>query len=221
MTAHVQQASMLSGRSMTFVAVIGLHALVISALMMMKMMPDIAEKVPNPLQWFVDPPPVDSLPPQLATSDPKVTVPIPTALIINPPDITTSPFEVVQTGEGATTAVVQDTGAAASGSGASTVIESPPRVITALQYRITRATDEYYPDTSRVLQEQGVAVVRVCADAAGRMSGAPVVEASSGSKRLDQAALRWARESLSFTAATENGVGVPACKGFRVKFNLN
>ena len=40
-------------------------------------------------------------------------------------------------------------------------------------------------------------------------------------ERLDQAALKWVREALRFTPATENGVGVSSCKGFRVVFNLN
>jgi TonB family protein len=222
MTAHVQQASMLTGRSMTFMVVIGLHVAVIGGLMTMKMIPDVGDKLPPALQWIIDPPPLPPDDPQPNIIKAHKAVPMPT-VIFNPPDIVIQAFEVAEVQDAAqTTAAASDTGTVVeSASGTGTVIAPPARVATALQYRITRPTDEYYPDTSKVIQEQGVAIVRVCVDAAGRMSGAPVVEASSGFKRLDQAALRWARESLSFTPATENGVGVAACKGFRVNFNLH
>jgi TonB family protein len=224
MTAHVQQASMLTGRSMTFMAVIGLHVAVIGGLMTMKMIPDVGDKLPPALQWIIDPPlpPPDDPLPKPNIVEAHNAVPMPT-VIFNPPDIVIQAFEVVEVQNASqTTTAASDTGTVVeSASGPGAVIAPPARVATALQYRITRPTDEYYPDTSKVIQEQGVAIVRVCVDAAGRMSGAPLVETSSGFKRLDQAALRWARESLSFTPATENGVGVPACKGFRVNFNLH
>ena len=84
-----------------------------------------------------------------------------------------------------------------------------------------KSPDEFYPATSVTLQEQGVSIVRVCVGANGRIEGQPTTQVSSGYKRLDQAAIRWTREALRFTPATENGVGVTACKGFRVVFNLN
>jgi TonB family protein len=102
------------------------------------------------------------------------------------------------------------------------VIQSPPsRVLTDLKYRAVKSPDEFYPPSSVSLQEQGVAIVNVCVGADGRIDGTPMIQASSGYKRLDQAAVRWTREALRFTPATENGTGVRACKGFRVVFNLN
>jgi TonB family protein len=222
MTAHVQQASMLSGRYMTFMAVIGLHALMIGALIAIKIAPDIA-KAPLALQWVNSPPPDDSSPPLPTIAQAQRAVTVPQVIIQIPEYINVEPTNAIAVQAAPSQASAQEAGVveAEGGSGAATVLTPPARVTTALQYRITRPTDEYYPDTSKVIQEQGVAVVRVCVDGAGRMSGAPVIETSSGYKRLDQAALRWARESLSFKPATENGAGVPACKGFRVNFDLH
>jgi hypothetical protein len=49
----------------------------------------------------------------------------------------------------------------------------------------------------------------------------PTIENSSGSARLDGAAVTWAREALRFTPATRSGSPVSACKGFRVNFTLH
>ncbi len=92
---------------------------------------------------------------------------------------------------------------------------------TALQYRAVRSADDYYPSQSLSLQEEGAAIVRVCVSPAGRLDGKPVIETTSGSPRLDAAALMWAREALRFTPATQGGIPVAACKGFRVVFNLH
>jgi TonB family protein len=83
-----------------------------------------------------------------------------------------------------------------------------------------RSPDDYYPATSIQLQEEGVTVVNVCVGPAGRLEGAPTVRSSSGSRRLDAAALKWAGEALVFTPATRNGAAVSACREYRVRFTL-
>ena len=100
-------------------------------------------------------------------------------------------------------------------------VAPPARKFTDLTYRAVKSPNEFYPPTSVALQEQGISIVRVCVDAAGRLDGAPTIQTSSGYKRLDQAAVRWTREALRFTPATEDGVGMRSCKGFKVVFNLN
>jgi periplasmic protein TonB len=221
MTAHVQQASVLSGRSMTMLVVIGLHALVISALIAMKFVPPLIDPGPRPFELVNDPPEV--VPP------PEAPVPKPQKLerfeVVVP---VIEPLDIVVTEE---TLVVEasppqeaDTGPAQidSGPATATVITAPPvRVFTELAYTAVMSPDVFYPATSIALQEQGVAVVNVCVGGNGRMEGQPVIQTSSGYKRLDQAATKWAREALRFTPATENGAAVRACKGFRVVFNLN
>jgi hypothetical protein len=52
------------------------------------------------------------------------------------------------------------------------------------------------------------------------VDAAPTVETSSGFSRLEEATLKWAREALTFHAATRDGVPVQACKGFRVNLRL-
>ena len=91
---------------------------------------------------------------------------------------------------------------------------------TPLSFDATQSPDQYYPPLSAQMGERGAAIIRVCVDTGGHLAGAPTVEGSSGFTRLDEAALRWAREALRFRPATRDGVPVAACKGFRVNFKL-
>jgi periplasmic protein TonB len=79
--------------------------------------------------------------------------------------------------------------------------------------------DEYYPETSRRLEETGTALVYACVAANGRIDGAPKVQRSSGSARLDQAALRYAQHAR-YHPATEDGKAVAGCTRFNVTFRL-
>ena len=45
---------------------------------------------------------------------------------------------------------------------------------------------DYYPNASLVQEEHGVSVVRVCVDATGRIAALPLIETSSGYRRLDE-----------------------------------
>ena len=81
------------------------------------------------------------------------------------------------------------------------------------------STDDYYPEASRRLEEQGTAVVYACTGATGRIEGAPKVQKGSGSSRLDQAALRYAQHARYFPQ-TEDGKPVPGCTSFKVIFRL-
>ncbi len=214
MSAHVQQAGFLSGRSMTFVAVVGLHAVVIAALIAIRIVPDMIDPGPKPLTWFRDVTPPDPVPPmpRLPDVNPRLPSPVPIPYL--------EPIEAAAESEN--TIQVPAVVAAAGDPDATTptAVPAPAHVSTELRYEIVRPTDDYYPDTSVMLEERGIAIVQVCVDAAGRIAGQPTVQSSSGHKRLDQAAIRWARESLRFSPATLDGVGVAACKGFRVNFNL-
>jgi protein TonB len=218
MRAHVQQASILSGRSMTLVAVIGLHALLIAALIAVKVVPPIIENEVR-LQWVKEQPPeIIPPPPQLKpkpAETPIVEVVVPPLVL--PPDEVQAPEETIQ---------VSVAEGPAEYVGQGPVIESvtpapPTRESTDLDYRAVKSPNDFYPLASISLHEQGIAIVRLCVDGAGRLDGVPTIQTSSGFKRLDQAAVKWAREALRFTPATENGVGVRSCKGFRVVFNLN
>ncbi len=80
--------------------------------------------------------------------------------------------------------------------------------------------DEYYPETSRRLEETGTALVYACVGTNGRVDGTPRIDKSSGSSRLDQAAIRYASHAR-FRPATEDGKPVPGgCTKFNVTFRL-
>jgi TonB family protein len=82
-------------------------------------------------------------------------------------------------------------------------------------------TADYYPDASRRLGEKGVASVRVCVDAAGRLTSDPALAQSSGSGRLDGSALRLAKAgSGHYRPTLEDGRAVSSCFPFRIRFEI-
>jgi TonB family protein len=82
-------------------------------------------------------------------------------------------------------------------------------------------TEDYYPAASRRIGEKGVATVAVCVDAAGRLTGEPLIAQSSGSARLDEGALRLARAgSGHYRPTTQDGRAVSACYPYRIRFEL-
>jgi TonB family protein len=69
-------------------------------------------------------------------------------------------------------------------------------------------------------QESGIVNVRACVRADGTLSADPTVEHSSGSPRLDEVALAFARAgSGHYVPATKNGKPVESCFVFRVVSN--
>jgi TonB family protein len=81
--------------------------------------------------------------------------------------------------------------------------------------------DDFYPSPSIRLGEQGVATVRACVDGKGRLTSGPTILQSTGSSRLDEAALRLAKAgSGHYLASTEDGQPINSCYPFRIRFNL-
>lgn len=216
MSAHVQQASILSPRQFVLAVTIALHAAAISALLawriaevMQQPLPPIqlTDPIPNP-----DPPPQprsDIHDPRVIGTIPLPPLPVPTEIRIDdyPDSIPTRiTDDVLPLGTGGENAVA----------GQKLVPADTP-----LTYRATRPSNDYYPAQAIRLEQEGVAIVRVCADASGAQSAAPQVIKSSRSRLLDGAAVTWAREALQFTPATHAGAAVAACKEFRVNFTLH
>lgn len=82
------------------------------------------------------------------------------------------------------------------------------------------SSDEYYPDASRRLEEQGSVTMHACIDGSGKLTEEPTVVKGVNS-RLDGGAMRLAKAaSGKYTPATEDGKGVPGCVNFIVKFQL-
>ena len=212
MSQAMHRASVLNGRQMVMVGVIGLHALVFSALMAMKIVvdrdtvPDIQPITPlEKVEPVPQPAPPDIRPNAMARlSAPDIPVPSPAF-----PDET-----MIERVPEAIPSVV--TGGDAGPVPPEPVVIAP----TALSFRATRSPNEYYPASSVRMQEEGAAIVRVCVGPAGQVEGKPQIERSSGSRSLDGAALAWVREAVQFAPATRNGEAVAACKGFRVNFTL-
>ena len=83
-------------------------------------------------------------------------------------------------------------------------------------------TDDFYPDASRRLGEEGMSVVHVCVGPNGKLTEAPSLGQSSGSARLDQAAIKVAQAgSGHFMPATEDGKPVTECFNFGIRFKLH
>jgi TonB family protein len=81
--------------------------------------------------------------------------------------------------------------------------------------------DEYYPDAARRLEEQGTTSLQVCVDAAGRLTGEPISTQTSGSARLDTAAIRLAKAgSGHYRPSTDDGRPVNSCYPLRIRFQL-
>jgi protein TonB len=210
----IERATVLTGRQLVLGAVVALHVLVISGLMTMQMTSGDKPALPvlKPLTNVELPPPTPPEErPQLQVEEAVISwqPPVIPVLIVQHPEIQWSAPDVIPPAQPSTRV-------------ADVAVPGDPVVVssTELSYRATRSPDDYYPAISLQLQEQGTAVVRVCVGASGRREGAPTIESSSGSRRLDAAAVLWAREALAFTPATRNGTAVAACKGFRVNFQL-
>lgn len=211
--ATIQKAGMLTGRQMVLVLVIALHALVIGALMTMRIVTDglpmvTVFKPVTPVE------PAATLPPPPSLSvEPRIVAPPLHLPRVAPPNIDL-PHAITTPAEVPTVPVAETR----QGPVGETSVE--PVAATPLQFRATRSPDDYYPATSLRLQEQGEVIVQVCVSPAGSLEGSPAVQRSSGSRRLDAAAVKWASEALAFTPATQNGAAISACKGFRVNFRL-
>jgi TonB family protein len=81
--------------------------------------------------------------------------------------------------------------------------------------------DDFYPTLAKYREEQGVATVRVCVDAHGRLTSDPTTLQGSGSALLDAGALKLAKAgSGHYRASTEDGQPVNSCYPFRVRFQM-
>jgi protein TonB len=94
------------------------------------------------------------------------------------------------------------------------------RVAAALDLKHSPPTQDYYPPTSVRMNETGTAIIRLCAAADGSVAGVPTVTKTSGSSRLDEAAVRWGQH-VRMKPETLDGKAVEGCVPLAVKFVLN
>lgn len=206
MSAYVQDTQIFTRRTVVFAAIIALHLAIIWVLAtglatraIEMVAPPIQTQIVQQTKQTVKPPPPP--PPQLQRQ--QVEVPPPVVNIQIPAAEQTHAITVVKK-------VVRAAPAPA------------PVHVTPLSIRgALPPTDDYYPDASRRLGEQGTALVKLCIGAGGRVVGSPAIQKSSGSSRLDQAALRYAlATSGHFSPETRNGAAVTVCTALPIRFQL-
>ncbi|MGA7541040.1 MAG: energy transducer TonB [Steroidobacteraceae bacterium] len=205
MSAYVQDTQYFTRRTAVLAIIIALHIGIIWALAsglaqraIQLVAPPIQTQIVQQTKQQLKPPPPP--PPQLQQQ--QVQVPPPVIQINVPAAEQTHAITIVKR-------VVRAAPAA-------------PERVTPLQAiaRDFPSTDSYYPDASRRLGEQGTALVHMCIGAGGRVSD-PRIERSSGSSRLDGAAIRYAQATSGhFRPETRNGVPVTVCTNLPIKFQL-
>jgi protein TonB len=209
MASYVRHdTSFFSGRAIFFIAIVLVHIALIY-LFESGLATRIIKHVDPPLETNIvqdvkqrDAPPP---PPPPKMERPPVEVP-PPDVVINLPS------------EPTTTAITNTT---------TQHVDTPPpapkaadvRTRAALDVKHSPPTDDYYPPTSRRMNETGSVTIDVCLDDGGKMAGDPKVAKTSGSSRLDEAAVRWGAHAR-FIQGTLNGKPVAGCTAFLVTFKL-
>lgn len=207
MSAYVQDTQIFTRRTIVLFAIIAIHVFIawvlatgLATRAIQLVAPPIQTSVVQQQKQQLKPPPPP--PPQLQQQ--QVQVPPPVVNIQIPTESQTHAITVVKR-------VVR--AAPAPAPVAATPLEP-------LQNDFP-STDQYYPDASRRLGEQGTALVKLCIGAGGRVIGDPAVTRSSGSSRLDEAALRYAKATSGhFKPATRGGVAFTECVSLPIKFQL-
>jgi periplasmic protein TonB len=207
MSAYVQDSQLFTRRTIVLAAIIALHVLLawilatgLAQRAIQLVAPPIKTTIVQQTKKTLKPPPPP--PPQLQQQQVQVPPPV---IQINVP----------QASQTHAITVVKHVMRAAPAPAPAHI--TPLRAIA----RDFPSTDSYYPDASRRLGEQGTVLVKMCIGAGGRVVGQPSVERSSGSSRLDQAALRYARATSGhFAPETRNGVPVTVCTALPIKFQL-
>lgn len=205
MSAYVQDTQYFTRRTAVLAIIIALHIAIIWALAsglaqraIQMVAPPIQTEIVQQTKQQMKPPPPP--PPQLQQQ--QVQVPPPAIQINVPQAAQTHAITIVKKVVRAAPAPVTQ--------------RTPLQVLA----RDFPATDSYYPDASRRLGEQGTALVHMCIGAGGRVSD-PKIARSSGSSRLDAAALRYAQATSGhFKPETVNGAPVTVCTNLPVKFQL-
>jgi protein TonB len=207
MTALVRDSTFITRRSAVLVAIIALHVFLLYALAtglarraIEVLAPPIQTTIVEETKKEEAPPP----PPPPQFERPPVELPPPDVTINMPVEADTTAIRVTNTPVVKAAPVAAPTRRTAIGFG-----KGFPN------------SDEFYPDASRRLEEQGVVTVHVCIGPDGKITEEPTVAKSSGSARLDGGAMRLAKAgSGKYIAATEDGKSIPGCINYNVKFQL-
>jgi TonB family protein len=203
---------LLSRRTVTFVVIAGVHLLLIYALLF-----GVAQRLPQTAPTVTN----GSV---ITETRPQHPAPPLIAVIVKP--LTTDKADLVIR-EPTRFEIPDDPTTLEGEDGPKVIVDPPPtpRVIQRLLGGPGKGfpnTDDFYPTASRRLAEKGATTVRVCVDPQGRLASDPVVTASSGIRRLDEAALNLAKAgSGHYRPTTENGQPVSDCYPYLTRFRLD
>ena len=205
MAAYVHDTSFFSRRAIVFLAIVGLHiflAWMLASGLARKVVEVIAPPIETNLLEELEqrdepppPPPPEFERPPIEIPPPEVTIDIPMESTTAITDVTTKPQPKTAPPPPAARAVVK-----------ASAVKFP-------------STEDYYPAASIRLEEQGSVVVKTCVGPNGKLSEQPTVGTSSGSARLDEAAVKLARAGR-FKAGSIDGVPTTDCFSTRVRFEL-
>src|ERR1700757_3235872 len=208
MAAYVHDTEFFTRRTLVFAAIVGLHVFILWAFAtglarkaIEVLAPPIQTDIVQEEKTKSEPPPPP--PPELR----KEVVEVP------PPDISIAMPEVGPQTTAITARVEQPKPApVARAAIAATAVglgKGFPNV------------DDYYPDASRRLGEEGLTVVDICVGPDGKLTEPPKVGKTSGHERLDQAAVKVATlGSGRFNPATEEGKPITKCTQLPIRFKL-
>ena len=144
------------------------------------------------------------------TEDKKPPPPPPPDLAKPPPPFVPPPEINIATDAPVTNAIT----AVQSVQPTNTVAPTAPRAVGR-----THSCDSYYPDLSRRLNETGTVVVQYVVGADGNISGV-AVKTSSGSDRLDQAAVNCVQSRFRSEPATQGGKPVTVTTASAIQFKM-
>lgn len=204
-TTYRHDSSYAQRRMVVFVWIVGIHLALIWAFasglanrVVELVAPPIETKIIDEIKTDDAPPP----PPPPELERPPVQVVAPEITINLTPDAPPPPIAAITT---------------------QPVITQPPRPAPAVpSTQLGRVSgpnaEEYYPNSSRIASQEGVAKIKVCVAASGKLESAEVGE-SSGFPALDEAGVKVAKASR-FKAATKAGQAIETCATLPIRFSL-
>jgi protein TonB len=205
MTGSIAHRNLASPRVTALAGIVALHVLVAYLLLTAFVQAPAAHAPPSLEFVSLEPPPPPATPTPPIQPGPTTKPPTPREIPIPPVDFTPPVPPDVSAPPGTVVPPQQLTGP---------TVREPIRV---LGRHWLPSSEAYYPP--RLIREgvQGSSLVRVCVDEAGRLSGAPVLERSSGSAGLDEGALNVARAGR-YARAVRGDTPVANCYLFRIVF---
>jgi TonB family protein len=209
MNPSIHTAQVLPARAVLFLGIAGFHALLAYAFASGLINQTIRILRPENLEFIKLPPPEINQPPPPPVTQPTLyqadAVPLPDLPVLNmEPDLATT-ITVPRRMETA---------------GAPVMPTPVPQPIRLVGRNVLPNTADYYPPGDVRFGYEGTTEIRSCVNTDGRLDGSPVVEASSGRRSLDKAAVRLAQDG-KYAKAMWGETPVPNCYRFRVTFTLH